>query len=63
MEETNTMLDLTGVTLPFEVGDMVTAGMTLLGLVAGFVLLRLAFNFVPKFISLILGAFRGGNKA
>ncbi|MFC5732169.1 hypothetical protein [Cytobacillus gottheilii] len=63
MEENTSMLDLTGISLPFTVNDMATAGMTLLGLVAGFVLLALAFKFVPKIITLILGAFRGGNKA
>lgn len=57
------LVNLSGITLPFTVADMVTAGMSLLGLVAGFVLLSLAFRFVPKFITLILGAFKGGSKA
>ena len=54
-------LDFTGVTLPFDVSDLVTNGAALLGLVGGFVLLGLAFKFVPKLITLIVNAFRGGS--
>lgn len=54
-------VDLTGVTLPFTTGDMVSTGMTLIGLVAGFVLLGLGFRFVPKFISMIFSSFRSGS--
>lgn len=57
------LVDLSGVTLPFTVGDMVQAGMSLIGVVAGFVLLGLAFRFVPKFIGTIFSAFRSGGKA
>lgn len=58
------LVNLSGITLPFTVTDMVTAGMSLLGLVAGFVLLSLAFRFVPKFVTLILSSFRSnGGKA
>lgn len=42
-----------GAKLPFSVKDMVTVGMVLFGLVAGFILLGLAFRFVPKFIQMI----------
>ena len=55
------MVDLSGIKLPFTVGDMVTAGMSLLAIVAGFVLLGLAFRFVPKIISTIFTSFKSGN--
>uniref|UniRef100_UPI000E2A37DE hypothetical protein n=2 Tax=cellular organisms TaxID=131567 RepID=UPI000E2A37DE len=56
------MLDLTGVKLPFTVGDVVTGSMALVGIVAGFVILGLAFKIAPKFISLFLNSFRTGGK-
>ncbi|WAI30002.1 hypothetical protein [Staphylococcus aureus] len=56
------MLDLTGVKLPFSVGDVVTGSMSLVGIVAGFVILGLAFKIAPKFISLFLNSFRTGGK-
>jgi hypothetical protein len=57
------MLDLTGVKLPFSVGDVVTGSMALsVGIVAGFVILGLAFKIAPKFISLFLNSFRTGGK-
>lgn len=55
-------LDLTGVTLPFTAGDLLSAGMSLLGLVAAFVLLGLAFKVVPKFVALIINSFTGGGR-
>ncbi|MGG0718385.1 hypothetical protein ABE096_12445 [Robertmurraya massiliosenegalensis] len=60
MEGSN-LVDLTGITLPFTVNDMVTAGMALLGVVGAFVLLGLAFRFVPKIITVIFSAFRSGS--
>lgn len=57
-------LDFAGVTLPFTPNDLLTAGVALLGVVGGFVLLALAFKVVPKLISLVVGAFRtSGGKA
>jgi hypothetical protein len=56
-----TAIDFSGVTLPFSVTDLVSSGNALLGLVGTFVLLGLAFKFVPKLITLIVGAFRGGS--
>ncbi|MCU5126670.1 MULTISPECIES: hypothetical protein [Bacillus cereus group] len=56
------MLDLTGVKLPFTVTDVVVGSMALVGVVAGFVLLGLAFKVAPKFISLFLNSFRTGGK-
>lgn len=50
-------LDLSGVSLPFTAGDLLSAGMALLGLVAAFVLLAMAFDVVPKFIGLIRKSF------
>lgn len=56
------MVDLSTVSLPFTVTDMVTAGMALIGLVAGFVLLSLAFQFVPRFISMIKSSWGSGGR-
>lgn len=56
------LVDLSSVSLPFTVADMVTAGMALIGLVAGFVLLSLAFQFVPRFISMIRSSWGGGRR-
>lgn len=50
----------TGVTLPFQPADLLTAGVSLLGIVGTFVLLGLSFSVVPKLIGLITGAFRKG---
>lgn len=56
-------LDFTGITLPFSANDLLTAGVSLLGVVGAFVLLALAFKVVPKLISLVVGAFRTGGRA
>lgn len=56
-------IDFTGMTLPFSVTDLVGSGNALLGLVGSFVLLGLAFAFVPKIIRIIRGAFGQGGKA
>ncbi|WP_203557687.1 hypothetical protein [Bacillus sp. B15-48] len=50
-------IDFTGVSLPFSVTDLLTSGSGLLGLVGGFVLLGLAFKFVPRIISVIRSSF------
>ena len=50
-------IDFTGVTLPFTVTDLVGSGNALLGLVGTFVLLGMAFVFVPKLITLIKQSF------
>lgn len=55
-------LDFSGITLPFSASDLLTAGVALLGVVGGFVLLAMAFKMAPKLISLLLGAFRSGGK-
>lgn len=55
-------IDFTGVTLPFSVTDLVTSGNALLGLVGSFVLLALAFVFVPKLITLIRQSFSAARK-
>lgn len=47
------VLDLSDVKLPFEVSDLVSSGMTMLGFIAAFVLLSLAFYFVPTMIKII----------
>ncbi|USK56373.1 hypothetical protein LIS82_07845 [Cytobacillus solani] len=46
-------IDFTGVTLPFEVADLLTSAMGLLKILGPFVLLGLAIMFVPKLISVI----------
>lgn len=53
-------VDFAGITLPFSAGDLLTAGVALLGVVGTFVLLGLAFRVVPKLVSLIVGAFTAG---
>lgn len=53
-------IDFTGVELPFSVTDLLSSGSALLAWVAGFVLLGLAFALAPKFIALIVGAFKRG---
>ncbi|MBK5447032.1 hypothetical protein [Peribacillus sp. TH24] len=50
-------IDFSGITLPFTVTDLVSSGNALLGLVGAFVLLGLAFVFVPKLIALIRNSF------
>lgn len=50
-------IDFSGVSLPFTVTDLVGSGNALLGLVGMFVLLGLAFVFVPKLITLIRQSF------
>ncbi|WP_117161267.1 hypothetical protein [Paraliobacillus sp. X-1268] len=60
MEEPTTALDFSGVSLPFNVTDLVSSGNSLLALVGGFVLLAMAFVFVPKLIGLIRNSFAAG---
>ncbi|MEF7566328.1 hypothetical protein V4V35_25395 [Bacillus infantis] len=50
-------IDFTGISLPFSVNDLVGSGNALLGLVGTFVLLGMAFIFVPKLIGLIRNSF------
>ena len=57
-------LDLTGITLPFTAGDLVTAAMQLLTVVGPIALLAIAFVVAPKFFGLIrsaLGRSRASN--
>ncbi|TRM08765.1 hypothetical protein FH966_14780 [Lentibacillus cibarius] len=56
-EGSTTGIDWSGLSLPFDVGDLITSGNGLLGLVGSFVLLGLAFVFVPKIIGLIRNSF------
>lgn len=56
--ETGGALDFSGLSLPFTVNDLVASGSALLGFIGTFVLLGLAFVFVPKLISLIFTSFR-----
>lgn len=56
-------IDFSGVSLPFSVNDLIGSGNALLGIVGGFVLLGLAFVFVPKIIKVIRNAFSGSSRA
>lgn len=56
------MIDFSGITLPFSVTDLVSSGNELLGLVGSFVLLGLAFVFVPKIIKVIRNAFQSSGR-
>lgn len=58
-----TGLDFSGITLPFSAGDLLTAGVALLGVVGAILLLRLSFVIVPKLINLIVGAIGGARRA
>lgn len=57
MGEGVNMIDFSGVSLPFSVGDLISSGSGLLGYVGTFVLLMLAFFIVPRFIGAIRYAF------
>ena len=57
MPELGAAIDFGGVSLPFNVSDLVGSGSALLGLVSTFVLLGMAFVFVPKLIGLIKNSF------
>jgi len=50
-------IDFSGVTLPFAVGDLLSAGVGLLTIVGPFVLLALAFPLVTKLIGAVKGSF------
>ena len=54
-------LDFSGITIPFSASDLLTAGVSLLGVVGAFVLLAMAFKVVPKLVSLIMSSFRSGS--
>ena len=55
--------DFSGITLPFSANDLLSGGVSLLGVVGGFVILALAFVIVPKLIGLVTGAMRSRSKA
>lgn len=50
-------LDFSKITLPFSASDLLTGGVSLLGVVGTFVLLGMAFMVVPKLIKMIRGSF------
>lgn len=52
-------IDFTGIDLPFNVSDLMSSSMALIGLVSVFILLGMAFGFAPKIISLIKGSING----
>lgn len=55
-------LDFSSITLPFTAGDLLSAGVALLGVVGTFVLLGLAFRVVPKLVSIIVNAFSASGR-
>lgn len=57
------LVDTSDMTLPFGVGELIKSGNGLLLLIGGFVLLALAFIFVPKVIAAIRQSFSGSNGA
>lgn len=54
------LVDTSNLELPFGVGTLIESGNGLIALIGGFVLLALAFIFVPKVIALIKQSFTGG---
>lgn len=54
----------TGVTLPFDVAELLTATMEFVGLLGPFILLGIAVMFTPRIINVIKGAIgRGGRNS
>ncbi|HHY22560.1 MAG TPA: hypothetical protein GX525_11955 [Bacilli bacterium] len=51
------MVDLSGITLPFGVGDMISGGMGLIAVVGPFILIGLALIFAPLIIVFIKDVF------
>lgn len=58
-----TTVDFSGVTMPFNVGDLLDTAMSLVGLVAPFILLGIAIMFAPSIINFIKGALGGKGRA
>ena len=56
-------IDFTGLSLPFDVNDLIGSGSALLGFVGMFVLLGLAFPIVVKLIGLIRNSIASKGKA
>ena len=57
------MIDFGGISLPFNVGDLLSSAMGLFGVVGSFALLVLSIAFAPKIIFLVKDAVRMGNRA
>jgi len=55
-------LDFSGITMPFTAGDLLTAGVALVGVVGAIVLLGMAFRVAPKIIALINNSLSGGGR-
>ncbi|HDR4351124.1 MULTISPECIES: hypothetical protein [Bacillus cereus group] len=56
-------LDFSGVKLPFGPMDLLTASVSLLGLVGGFILLGMAVPFVQKLAGMIFSSIRNRAKS
>lgn len=57
-----TSVDLSGISLPFSIGDVLTAATDLLGVVGPFVVVGIALLFAPKIIALLKRVI-GNNRA
>lgn len=51
--ESTALIDFSGVEVPFSAMDLLLSSMGLLGVIAGFIALGLAFAFAPKIIDII----------
>jgi len=63
MEPTTPMIDFGGITLPFAVNDLLSAGVGLLTIVGPFVLLALAFPLVTRLVRAIKGSFGNSGRS
>lgn len=54
-------VDFSKVTLPFSATDLLSSGVSLMGVFGGFILLGLAIAFTPKLIGLIRSAAQSRN--
>lgn len=54
-------VDFSAVKLPFQATDLLTSGVSLLGVLGSFILLGLAIAFVPKLIGIIRVAAQSRN--
>lgn len=53
----------TGVTLPFEVAEIITGAFELLKLFGPYIAIGLAIMLMPRFVAILKGIFRSGSKS
>lgn len=56
-------IDFSGVTMPFDVADLLQSAMGLIGLVGPFILLGIAIMFAPRIVNFIKGTIGKGGRA